>query len=154
MKNNLKKKISQFSAHREMKRREAEKRAREQARKLQDAMDREAKAKGIDALKLPTQVMPEPKKVTRTQNGGSAYTKKVWTFEIEDLETGARIVVDSSKRRVREAHAQQARRRDQTLRDLFITTRTDLVEIPPDGNYVLPLIRFFQGRARKVRSGR
>jgi uncharacterized protein (DUF58 family) len=74
--------------------------------------------------------------------------------EMEDLERGVRVLVDTSAPAAREAHALAARRRDGELRELFLSTGTDLVDIPPDGNYVVPLIRFFRTRARRARSGR
>ena len=80
----LKKQMSVYSARMEIARREAEKNAREAARKIQEQMDREARQKGVEAPKMAAPVMPEPKKITRSGSGAAAYTKKVWTFEIVD----------------------------------------------------------------------
>ncbi len=78
----------------------------------------------------------------------------VGLLEMQDLETGGRVLVDTGNPAVQAAHGRAAEQRDLDLRELFVATRTDLIEIPPDGDYVQPLIHFFQGRARRVRAGR
>jgi len=71
--------------------------------------------------------------------------------ELRDLETGARRLVDTSSRRVREAFADAARarreRRLETLRRLGI----DEVVVDVGGDWVEPLVRFFQTRERRAR---
>jgi uncharacterized protein (DUF58 family) len=73
---------------------------------------------------------------------------------VEHLETGERLWVDLGSRKLREAYAAAAETREEGLRHLFHSSGSDLVEIPVDGSYVVPLIRFFRQRAAQVRQGR
>jgi len=79
----LKKQMSVYTARIEMARRETEKKAREEARRIQEQINKEAEAKGVEAPQIAEPVMPAPQKVARSESGAAAYTKKVWTFEIE-----------------------------------------------------------------------
>lgn len=77
-------KVSTYSAQLEAERREREAKQRAEAEALQKKLDEEAKAKGYEAPKV--EVTPtKPETVTRTEDGTSAHTRKVWTFEIEDF---------------------------------------------------------------------
>ncbi len=71
---------------------------------------------------------------------------------LEDLETGAIVEVDTSKRARRdfEAQVQQARAaRDQSLRKLAL----DTVEVSTDQPYVEALVAFFRARAKRMAHG-
>jgi len=81
--NELKTKLNSYAYKLEIARREAEQKAQEEARKLQAAVDREAKKKNIKPVVLPPPVMPVKTEPTRTAEG-SASTRKVWTWEVED----------------------------------------------------------------------
>ena len=71
--------------------------------------------------------------------------------ELRDLETGRRRLVDSSSRRVRDAYARQAEERrelrERTLRRLGV----DEVVVDVGGDWVDPLVQFFQRRERRAR---
>lgn len=80
----LKKKIGTYQYQQEMKRREAERKAQEEAAALQAKLDAEAKEKNIEAPKVIAPVAAAAPKVTRTDNGVSAHTRKVWKCEVTD----------------------------------------------------------------------
>ncbi len=71
--------------------------------------------------------------------------------ELEDPETGERLVVDTGNARFREAFGAAARdarlRLDRTLR----RSRVDVIDIDTGSPYVLPLQRFFKERMRRRR---
>jgi uncharacterized protein (DUF58 family) len=75
----------------------------------------------------------------------------VGLLELEDAESGARLLIDTSSRRVREAYAQAARQRREALRQLTRATGIDLVEVGTDGSHLDALIRFFRLRERRLR---
>ncbi len=71
--------------------------------------------------------------------------------ELRDAETGEIVEVDTSIRRIRESYAANwARDRDRLTR-LFQANRIDHVLIDVARPYDLPLVRFFEERARKFR---
>ncbi len=74
----------------------------------------------------------------------------VGLVELCDAETGARALVDTFEGMAREAFAQRAQARLKTLRQLFRSTAVDQVEIRCDQDYMLPLIRFFRMRERRI----
>jgi hypothetical protein len=95
----LKRKIGDYQYRQELARREAEKKAQEEARKLQEALNNEAKEKGVAPVQVLAPVMPEPEKVTRTEDGTSAFTKRVWTHRIvnPELVPHEYRIIDESK---------------------------------------------------------
>jgi len=72
-------------------------------------------------------------------------------LELEDAETGARLLVDTASRRVREAFAEAGRRRREELRHLAHQARMDLVEVSTSGGHLDALVQFFQRRERRLR---
>ena len=75
----------------------------------------------------------------------------VGLLELEDAETGERLLVDTASRQVREAFAQAARQRQESLRQLARQARIDLVDVSTDGSHLDALIRFFKLRERRLR---
>jgi uncharacterized protein (DUF58 family) len=75
----------------------------------------------------------------------------VGLLELEDAETGERLLVDTASRPVREAYAQAARRRRLALRQLTRSAGIDLIEVTTDGSHLDALIRFFRIRERRLR---
>jgi uncharacterized protein (DUF58 family) len=70
---------------------------------------------------------------------------------LEDAETGARLWVDSSDPRWREAFAAQAAARH-TVRDAaFTRAQVDQIAVTVGEDYVEPLLAFFKARARRWR---
>jgi len=75
----------------------------------------------------------------------------VGLLELEDAETGERLLLDTNSRQVREAYALAARHRAETLRQLANSAGIDLVEISTDGGHLDALLRFFKLRERRLR---
>ena len=75
----------------------------------------------------------------------------VGLLEIEDAETGQRLLLDTGSRRVREAYHEAAARRREAVRQLARHARTDLIEVSTDGGHLDALIRFFRLRERRQR---
>jgi len=71
--------------------------------------------------------------------------------EVEDAETGARRLIDTSSRRVREAHGQRHARRVAERTALLRKMGVDLLEVRTDQPYDVPIMKFFQLRERKLR---
>jgi uncharacterized protein (DUF58 family) len=75
----------------------------------------------------------------------------VGLLEVEDAETGRRLLLDTSSRAVRAAHAEAGRQRREALRQLCKSSRIDLIEVSTDGGHLDALTRFFQLRERRLR---
>jgi uncharacterized protein (DUF58 family) len=75
----------------------------------------------------------------------------VGLLELEDAETGQRVLLDTGSRSVRGAFADAARQRGEMLRQLTRSGGIDLVEVATDGTHLDALIRFFKVRERRLR---
>jgi uncharacterized protein (DUF58 family) len=75
----------------------------------------------------------------------------VGLLRVEDAETGERLLVDTSSRRVREAYRDAAARRREAVRQLARSSATDLIEVSTEGDHLDALIRFFRLRERRQR---
>jgi len=74
----------------------------------------------------------------------------VGLVELRDAETGERALVDTFDRKVREEFALKSRLRIEALRRLLRTASVDHVEIRCETDYMLPLIKFFSMRERRI----
>ncbi len=72
-------------------------------------------------------------------------------IELEDAETGERLLIDSRDREVRDRFRQAALESQARRQKLFRSTKVDSVEVRTDRSYVESLIRFFRVRARRFR---
>lgn len=99
----LKTKIAQFQHKLELERREREKKAREEAAKLQTAIDKEAKEKGVESTKVIPIAVPEVDKVARSETGVAAHTRKVWKAEVVDESAVPREFCSPDMRLINEA---------------------------------------------------
>ena len=70
----------------------------------------------------------------------------VGILELEDAETGERVWVDSSSRRVREAYANDWARRSQRIETVLKQNRVDTATVATDEDYVKALIKLFKQR--------
>lgn len=70
----------------------------------------------------------------------------VGIVELEDAETGRKVWVDTSSRRVREHYAESWTLRDAAITELLRRNRIDTAMIPTDGDYVVELIKLFKKR--------
>jgi uncharacterized protein (DUF58 family) len=75
----------------------------------------------------------------------------VGLLELEDAETGACVLVDTSNRVVRAAHAAAAQQRREAVRQLTRSAGIDLIEVTTDGSHLDALIRFFKLRERRLK---
>jgi len=73
----------------------------------------------------------------------------VGLVELEDPETGDRVLVDTSSRRVREQYASHCRALVESRETLFRRIDTETIAIRTDQPYVEPLVRFFRKRERR-----
>ncbi len=67
--------------------------------------------------------------------------------EVEDAETGARVLLDSSDELTRRLYRQAADQRAAARRVAFRIAGVDELELPITGEYVEPLVRYFRRRA-------
>jgi uncharacterized protein (DUF58 family) len=74
----------------------------------------------------------------------------VGLVELRDAETGERALVDTFNRKVREEFALKALLRLEALRRLLRSASVDQVEIRCEADYMLPLIKFFRMRERRM----
>jgi uncharacterized protein (DUF58 family) len=75
----------------------------------------------------------------------------VGLLEVEDAETGRRLLLDTGSRKVREAYRDAGVRRREAVRQLARQAHTDLIEVSTDGGHLDALIRFFRLRERRQR---
>lgn len=73
---------------------------------------------------------------------------RVGMLAVDDPETGQRRVVNTSRRKVREAWKAQTRETRARMDDLFRDLQLDVVDIDTREEYLPPLISFFRRRAR------
>lgn len=72
---------------------------------------------------------------------------------VEDAETGAQRLIDTSDRRFREAFIHQAQERERTVRHLVRSAGADLIEVSTAGDHLDELVRFFRIREKRLRHG-
>ena len=75
----------------------------------------------------------------------------VGILELEDAETGRRILVDTWDRAALKRFGEEARDRRESRRRLFRRNEVDFVELSTALPYDQPLVRFFRDRARRLR---
>ena len=73
--------------------------------------------------------------------------------ELDDAESGRRVLVDSGSRAIRERMAHLAERRDQERHRAFLAAGVDEILLRTDLPYAQPLRRGFARRARRLRAG-
>lgn len=74
----------------------------------------------------------------------------VGLIELQDAESGERIVVDTRSTQARELYTELKRKAALELQHVFRSSQIDSVNIRTDESYVLPLIRFFRQRATRA----
>jgi len=72
-------------------------------------------------------------------------------LEIEDVETGKHMAINSSSRGFRKRFTKQAEKRMKERNRLFDSMGMDYINIRSDEPYTNPLIRFFKKRAKRFR---
>jgi uncharacterized protein (DUF58 family) len=71
---------------------------------------------------------------------------RVGWVELEDLESGARTLVDTGNARMRERYRRDAQARRQAAESVLAQARCPVLEIRTDRNYLPTLIRYFSDR--------
>lgn len=75
----------------------------------------------------------------------------VGLLQAEDAETGQQVLIDTSRKAVRQAYADKARRRRDTFQQLAASSHVDLIDVTTDGRHLEALMRFFRMRERRLR---
>ena len=78
---------------------------------------------------------------------------RVGLLELQDAETGARVLVDTSSRRVREEYARHGRERQQALAAQLRGLGIDQIPIHTEQSWTRDLVRFFKARERRAARG-
>jgi uncharacterized protein (DUF58 family) len=73
----------------------------------------------------------------------------VGLVELEDAETGQRVLIDTSSAEFQDALQRKSAARLKTLRQLMRSSHIDLIEMATDGNHLEALTRFFRLRERR-----
>ncbi|NIS38446.1 hypothetical protein GWN91_04660 [Candidatus Saccharibacteria bacterium] len=73
----------------------------------------------------------------------------VGLLELEDLETGEIVLVDTSVREIRETVSENALSEKTNLERFFKSIGMDYIDIYTDRPYVQPLTKFFRMRAKR-----
>jgi hypothetical protein len=76
----------------------------------------------------------------------------VGLVQLEDAETGKRLLLDTRNREVRRRYEQLAVGRREAMRQLARAADTDLIEVATDGAHFDALLRFFRLRERRQRA--
>ena len=72
-------------------------------------------------------------------------------LDLEDPETGERVVVNTSSPAFRSAFRRETERRAAELDRALKRSKVDTIDVRTGEPYVKPLMRFFQERARRRR---
>jgi uncharacterized protein (DUF58 family) len=74
-------------------------------------------------------------------------------LQVEDAETGERVLVDTASRQVRDAYRSAAVGRREVVHQLARASGTDVIDVSTDGDHLEALVRFFRLRERRRRKG-
>ena len=83
------------------------------------------------------------------QDRREAEIPNVGLIELEDAETGERIIVDTRSEQGRQLYAEFNKKIDAERQQAFRTSQIDSIDIRTDEPYVTPLIRFFRQRSAR-----
>src|SRR5262249_38165510 len=70
--------------------------------------------------------------------------------DVQDAETGQRMLLDTASRSTRIAFAAAARKRSEDIRQRMRSARIDLIEVSTDGGHLDALVHFFQQREKRL----
>ena len=74
----------------------------------------------------------------------------VGLIDLQDAETGERLLLDTASRDVRVAYTRAALQRGEEIRQLARSARIDLIEVETDGGHLDALVHFFQQREKRL----
>ena len=75
-------------------------------------------------------------------------------LDLQDAETGRRVLLDTASRRVRADYERRARERQESLTAQLRRLRVDQIPIHTDQSWTRDLVRFFKARERRAAGGR
>jgi uncharacterized protein (DUF58 family) len=75
----------------------------------------------------------------------------VGLVELEDAETGERVIVDTRRTRIRDLFAETGRQEQQSLTGLLRSMGADSLEVSTDRPYMKDLLGFFRRRERRMK---
>jgi uncharacterized protein (DUF58 family) len=75
----------------------------------------------------------------------------VGLIELEDAETGERVVVDTRRRKIRDAFAAEGRGEQESFAGLLRSMGVESLEVSTDRPYMKELLGFFRRRERRIR---
>ena len=87
----------------------------------------------------------------RVSDPREAALPDVGRIELEDAATGERILVDTRRRKIRDAFAATGRDEQETLSGLLRAMGVDSIEASTDKPYMKDLLGFFRRRERRIR---
>lgn len=73
-------------------------------------------------------------------------------LEVADAETGETLVIDTSDPRLRKEFSARAAARRENRKRFFRSSGIDFIELTTEKPYDVPLVRFFEARARRARA--
>lgn len=71
-------------------------------------------------------------------------------MQIEDPETGQRLVIDTASAKIRNAFARRAEEIRTQREQLFLRLKLDFINVRLDEDHIAPLIRYFRQRSRRA----
>ncbi len=71
-------------------------------------------------------------------------------IELQDAETGERVLIDTYDRSVRSTFAKTSRQENTALATMLKSLNIDFIDIATDRPYVDPLVKFFRERAKRL----
>jgi len=71
-------------------------------------------------------------------------------IELQDAETGERVLIDTYDRSVRSTFAKASRQENTALATMLKSLNIDFIDIATDRPYVDPLVKFFRQRAKRL----
>jgi len=87
----------------------------------------------------------------RISDPREAEVPPIGMVELEDPETGERLVLNTSDRSFRDAYRDESETRRRELDRLFRRSQVDVIDVETGRPYVEPLMRFFRQRMRRFR---
>jgi len=76
----------------------------------------------------------------------------VGLLELEDAETGERVIIDTSRAKIRRHYEHLGADKRTHLKELFRSINVDQIEVFTNQDYVRNLVRFFKARQRRIRA--
>jgi len=73
---------------------------------------------------------------------------KAGLIQLVDAETGQPYLIDSADSTTRKAHEELSQQHQFAIKQIFVKSKSSLIDIPPDQRYIKRLLQFFSQRSR------